>query len=90
MKQLILRYFSMTDEQILQRLDAPDCQSIEGMLASCITTTKLQGDVDKFRKLLEIVFGKLPEDRPEFETTQEEKDLVIEYRRRLQGSSRAD
>lgn len=84
LKQLIIRYLALTDEQIAQKLSEPQTTAIETMLARCIQETSIQGDVDRFRKLLEIVFGKLPEEKHEFDVSAEEKELVMEYRRRLQ------
>lgn len=41
-----------------------------------------EGDVAKFKMLLEIALGKLIEDAPEFPVSDEEKALILEYRRR--------
>jgi hypothetical protein len=40
------------------------------------------GDILKFKTLLELALGKLVEDAPEFPLTEEEKLLVLEWRRR--------
>lgn len=82
-KKLIIMYFEMTEDQIRQRQQTPDISMLEKMLGECIARTTNDGNVDGFRKLLEIPFGKLPEETPQFETTPEEQEIVMEYRRRL-------
>lgn len=42
----------------------------------------LDGDVQKLKMLLELALGKLVDDPPEFPLTEEEKQLVLEWRRR--------
>lgn len=41
-----------------------------------------EGDVVRFKTLLEIALGKLVDDPPEFPVSDEEKILILEYRRR--------
>ena len=41
-----------------------------------------EGDVVRFKMLLEMAMGKMIEDAPEFAVSDEEKVLVLEYRRR--------
>ncbi len=41
-----------------------------------------EGDAARFKMLLEIALGKLVDDPPEFPLTEDEKILVLEYRRR--------
>jgi hypothetical protein len=83
-KQLVLRYFALTEAQIAKRQMDKEIPFIEKILGQCFERTALDGDVDKFRKLLEIVFGKIPEEKVEFEISAEEKMLVLSFRRRLQ------
>jgi hypothetical protein len=45
-----------------------------------------EGDVIRFKALMEIALGKLVDDPPEFQVSEEEKLLVLEYRRRKQLS----
>lgn len=50
------------------------------------------GDVIKFKMLLELALGKLVDDPPEFPLTEEEKQLVLAWRKRklersIEGSS---
>lgn len=85
LKELILRYCGLTEEQITQRVAQPDVPIIETIIGRILQEAAVNGDVDRARKLLEIPFGKLPEERPEFETTHEEKELILEYRRRLEA-----
>lgn len=55
---------------------------MEKILCQCIERIRDNGDVHALRLLLEIPLGKLPEEPKEFETTEDEKLLVLEYRRR--------
>lgn len=41
-----------------------------------------EGDVIRFKMLLEMAMGKMVEDAPDFPISDEEKVLVLEYRRR--------
>lgn len=83
-KELILRYLGMTEEQIGERQRKPDIPFIEKILGQCLEKTANDGDVIKFRALLEIVFGKIPEDRDPFQITPDEQMLVVAYRKRLE------
>jgi len=42
----------------------------------------LEGDVQRFKILLELALGKLPEEQPEFPVSEEEKDIVRAWRGR--------
>lgn len=46
-----------------------------------------EGDVIRFKMLLEIALGKLVDEPPEFPVSDEEKLLVLEYRRRKKEQS---
>ena len=46
-----------------------------------------EGDVVRFKMLLEIALGKLVDDPPDFPVSDEEKLLVLEYRRRKKEQS---
>jgi hypothetical protein len=41
-----------------------------------------EGDVVRFKMLMELALGKLVDDPPEFPVSEEEKILILEYRRR--------
>lgn len=83
LKTLVLTYFNMTQDQITFRQGKPDIPYIEVMLGQCFQKTAEEGCVDRFRKLLEIVFGKIPEEKHEFQVSEAERTLVLEYRKRL-------
>lgn len=51
-------------------------------LESIIERGVLDGDVLKLKMLLEMALGKMVDEPPEFPLTEEEKILVLEYRRR--------
>lgn len=46
-----------------------------------------EGDVVRFKMLMEIALGRLVDDPPEFPVTDEEKILILEYRRRKKEQS---
>lgn len=46
-----------------------------------------EGDIVRFKMLLEIALGKLINEAPEFPVSEEEKLLVLEYRRRKKEMS---
>lgn len=60
--------------------------SLEPNLQACIDSVIANiiddGDAMKLKTLLELAMGKMVEDAPEFPITEEEKMLVMEYRRR--------
>lgn len=82
-KKLILTYFNLTESAIAERQRNPEIPFVEKILGQCFEKTSNDGDVVKFRMLLEIVFGKIPEEPKEFELTAEEKKLVVTFRQRL-------
>lgn len=64
---------------ILQELNQKD---LVEWVRQVIERGTLDGDVAKLKMLLEIALGKLVDDPPEFPLTEEEKQLVLEWRRR--------
>lgn len=42
------------------------------------------GDATKFKTLLELVFGRTPDDPSYFEVTPEEKELILRFRKRVE------
>lgn len=63
---------------ILEKVETKAVQWIERIIEQGIG----EGDVVRFKTLLEIALGKLVDEPPEFPVSEEEKLLVIEYRRR--------
>lgn len=63
---------------ILQKVET----KAEEWIARIIDQGIGEGDVVRFKMLLEIALGKLVDDPPEFPVTDEEKLLVLEYRKR--------
>lgn len=49
-----------------------------------------EGDVVRFKMLLEMALGKLVDDAPEFPVSEEEKALILEYRRRKKEQDERD
>lgn len=82
-KQLILTYFSLTKEQFEERQRQPNMPMAEAILGHIMEKAYLNGDFIPFKALLEIPLGKLPEDKADFDVSPEEKELIIEYRKRL-------
>ena len=92
-KELTLSLLSMTPQEMMARAENSGISVTEALLIKCIERATNDGDIFRGRAILEIVFGRLPEEKPEFEVTPEERLLVEEYRRRLlekdDGSSRS-
>lgn len=84
LKQMIIRYLGMTESQIQERQRDPELTFLERMLAQCMERVTNDGCVDGFRKLLEIPFGKLPEDDSFFQTTPEEQDIIMQFRTKVE------
>lgn len=63
---------------ILQRVESRTQDWIDKIISEGIA----EGDVVRFKMLLEIAMGKLIDEPAEFELSDEEKLLVLEYRRR--------
>ena len=93
-KQLVLQYFNLSEDQIAQRQRTPGIPFIEKLLGQCFEKTANDGNVDAFRKLLELTFGRIPDEPKEFELSPDEKKLVLTYRERranaLEVSRRPD
>lgn len=64
---------------IMQKLDE---KTINEWIDWIIKTGTHEGDVQKFKILTEMAMGKMIEDSPEFPLTEDEKLLVLEFRRR--------
>lgn len=56
--------------------------NVEQWIDRIIEQGVAEGDVVKFKMLLELGLGKLVNEQPEFEVSDEEQILVLEYRRR--------
>lgn len=63
---------------ILKELDG----KVVDWIRTIIERGTLDGDVMKFKMLLELALGKMVDDPPDFPLNEEEKQLVLEYRRR--------
>ena len=63
---------------ILQQLDG----KVIGWIDQIIERGINDGDVVKFKMLLELALGKMVDEPQDFPLTEEEKQLVLEYRRR--------
>lgn len=63
---------------ILEKVDENVQEWIEAVIKEGIA----DGDVVRLKTLLEIALGKLVEEAPEFPISEEEKILILEYRRR--------
>lgn len=83
-KKLILMYLNMSVAQISERQRTPNIPVVETIIAQVIEKSLNDGDMVKFKMLLEIPLGKLPEEAADFETTPEERAIIVEYRRRIE------
>lgn len=81
-KVTILQLLSLTPEELASKARNPDSAMVQ-VLCQCIERISTDGDVIKLRALLEVALGKLPDEPPEFHTTQEERALVKSYRQKL-------
>lgn len=94
LKALILHYFNMSEAQITFRQQTPDIPFLEKIIGQCFEKTANDGNVDALRKLLEIVFGKIPEEPKEFDLSEEERELILTFRERqanaIESSRRID
>lgn len=64
---------------------------IEKIIQQCIERIGNDGDAVKLKVLLELALGKMVDEPPEFPVTEEEKILILEYRRRkLEAHGTAD
>ena len=68
--------------QILQEIEPHFVEWVRNI----IKQGKAEGDVVRFKTLLEIALGKMVEDAPQFPVDEQEKILVLEYRRRKRES----
>ncbi len=63
---------------ILQKVEPRAAEWIDRIIEQGIG----EGDVQRFKMLMELALGRMVEDPPEFPVSEEEKLLVLEYRRR--------
>lgn len=89
-KALILQYLNMSEAQIYERQSAQNLPIFEKMLAQCIDRITSDGDVLRMRALLEIVLGKIPEDKEPLELSEDEKALIATYRKKLEEKQLED
>lgn len=71
---------------ILDRLDG----RVHEWIDAIILQGTHEGDAGKLKILLEIALGKLVTEPPEFELSDEEKILILEYRRRKKEQSESN
>lgn len=88
-KNLVLNYLNLSRLQIEARQRDLSIPSVEAMLGQIIERVIVDGDMIKFKTLLELVFGKLPEEEEPFELENEEKMMVLAYRKRLEDEQRS-
>ena len=55
---------------------------LEEWLETCVQTGIEDGDVVKLKMLLELALGRMVEEQPEFPLSEEEKELVLAWRKR--------
>lgn len=89
LKRLILLYFNLTDGQFQIRQRDSSIPMIEKTLGQIIERMTIDGDMVKFKMLLEIVLGRLPEEQEPFHLETEEKAMVLNYRKKLEDARRA-
>lgn len=63
-------------------MDNLNPEKMQEWIQSAIKSGIKDGDVLKFKMLLELALGKVVEEPPEFPLSEEEKLLVLEFRRR--------
>lgn len=80
---LIIELLSLTKRDFEAR-ETKNPTMTEFAFLQCIQRICTDGNIDAYRKLLEIVMGKLPEDKDPFYLSDEEKAMVLEYRQRMQ------
>lgn len=68
---------------ILEKVESKAAEWIDRIIQQGVG----EGDVIRFKTLLEIALGKLVDEPPEFPVSDEEKLLVLEYRRRKKEQS---
>lgn len=68
---------------ILSKLEG----KVEAWIENIIAQGSEDGDVLKLKILLELALGKMVDDQPEFPVSDEEKLLVLEFRRRKEAQS---
>lgn len=79
----ILTLLNLTEDEFQEKVQRRGLPMIERVLCQCIERLMNDGDVQKLRMLLEIPLGKLPEEQKEFDVSQEEKEIILEFRRRI-------
>jgi hypothetical protein len=80
-KKLISDFLNMTKAELEQRLQTPDTPSIELIVGRCIERGVREADVLKFKALVELAFGKMVDEPPDFPLTEDDKEAVRLYRK---------
>lgn len=84
LKSLIVQYLNLTATQITERQRDPSIPFVEYALGQVLERAANDGDMAKLKMLFEIPFGKLPEETDPFETTPDEKIIIIKYRKQIE------
>lgn len=83
-RKLILQYLKLSESQYLERQSTPDVAIFERMLAACVQKIIETGDVNAFKAIFELAFGKITDDQTDFETlTADEQLMILKYRKAL-------
>jgi hypothetical protein len=85
-KNLLRHYLSLSEENIQIRQRDPTIPFIEKILGQVLERISNDGDVFRMKALIEILFGKLPEEKEEYELSGEEKIMIDTYRKRCEDA----
>lgn len=83
-KMLLIKLLNMSDEEFDEHAENRRIPKTEKLFIRCIKDIEFTGNIEAYRKLLEILLGKLPEEPQQFALSIEEKMIVLEFRKRLE------
>lgn len=80
LKSVLLEYLNKPSTEVDSACGDDSLPQVERIVARCLKATSEMGDVLRFRALLEIIFGKIPEDKKQNTLSPYEEKIINNYR----------
>lgn len=88
LRLLILDYLNRPKSSLEEEARNPDLEMVKVQVISIMERIANDGDAVKFKQLIEIALGKMPEDKEDFPLDPEEKLIILSYRKHKKENER--
>lgn len=88
LRLLILDYMNRPKSSLEAEARNPDLEMVKVQVISIMERIANDGDATKFKQIIEIALGKMPEDKEEFPLDAEEKLIILAYRKHKKDNER--